>query len=383
MSVRVLIVDDEEPIARSMGDIVESMDHEYDLAGDVETARKKLEAGKYDLLILDMNLPMSPGRLTGRRENGRNFIEIIRGKMGLKDLPIIVVTGHDKGEADFILSVIALGGMDQTQYIQKPIDGDKMDQAIRRALAKSAPADPRPAPTAPASEKHAILKPFNAATRQMRIYLDEVKLCGLTIWTDRGSADMREAILLLNEKPDGRYVRIKGPALMKKLGRDPSNPISSPLKGLCDRASQLMAEHCGLSCDRYDLIDSRGGYHLTDWVDVVVVDCNALDEELGQPAQPATGKERPAAVQTAPNPLAKLEVALKGLASKQVERLIRICQALKESGARSFEDIQRLSRVSRAQNMRDIAALTDRGLLEKDGRQKARVYRLSERASSL
>jgi len=118
MTIRALIVDDEEDIVRTAGEVVTSLGHVFDSAGDIQTARQHLEAKRYAYLILDMNLPLEPGRLTGRRENGRNFLAAIRQMDGLATLPVIVITGHDRGESDFILSVMRAGGMDFTQYVQ-------------------------------------------------------------------------------------------------------------------------------------------------------------------------------------------------------------------------------------------------------------------------
>jgi len=123
--IKALIVDDDETILDTVGDILTSLGHKHDEAKDIETARNLLKTNSYDYLIQDMNVPIAPDRLA-RRENGPRFIEEIRIEMGMKNFPIIAITGQDRGESEFIFSVEdAAEGREFFRYIQKPLDGDK------------------------------------------------------------------------------------------------------------------------------------------------------------------------------------------------------------------------------------------------------------------
>lgn len=283
MTIRALIVDDEEEIVRTVGDIVRTLGHDYHSAGDIETARKCLKAAPYDYLILDMNIPVAPDRLTRRRENGRNFVATIRSMDGLATLPIIAITGHDRGESDFILSVMRAGGMAFTQYVQKPIDGDKLDKAIRESLSKG---DPQLAGSSVGRKaRNDALEPFRAKQREMVIHEDYVTICGVTVWQDRGQPDMRRILLALNKMDRGRYVRINGTRLGKALDRNASNPVSRPIKDFRDRARAVMTSECGLECGSQDIIASgSGGYHFTEWM--VVREAGADAQRAEQVRQP-------------------------------------------------------------------------------------------------
>lgn len=135
MTVRVLIVDDEPAIVRSLEQLAKLHGHAFDSAGDIETAKNRLQQHRYDYMFLDLNLPVADGDLDGRRENGLFFIRYIRAVKELAELPIIVITGHDRNDADFIVDVVRTGGSDFTEYERKPLAIDRLDKKIQWALA--------------------------------------------------------------------------------------------------------------------------------------------------------------------------------------------------------------------------------------------------------
>ena len=257
-----LIVDDDPAIIQTVGDIVRSLDHDADTASDIESAIGQLATRRYDYLILDMKIPVSAERKLGRRENGRNLIGRLRNNADTVDLPIIVITGEDSGESDFILSVIRVGGMKRTEYIQKPVDGDKLDCAIQRALQRQR--DEQQAPQHPA---------FTTGSRDMVITEEAITLCGVEVWSDHAQDDMREVLVALaGRTAGGRYRRIRGPKLNEMVDRDPTNPISKPIQRFRDRCTELMASECQLACGKFDVIceTKGGGYHLHDCIEVTI-----------------------------------------------------------------------------------------------------------------
>lgn len=262
---RALIVDDEPAIIQTVGDIVRSLDHQADTAGDVESAKTRLAARTYDYLILDMKIPVSTERKLGRRENGRNLIQILRANPQTVDLPIIVVTGEDSGESDFIISVMQVGGMAATRYIQKPIDGDKLDRAIQELLARRSGAAAAP-PT---------LKPFRCdEPRLLELNPDRALLCGVQVWADCAYPEMGQVLRWLAERGPHGFVRLPGRELCKRLQRNGSNPIGQPIKRFRDTCTERLATCLHLDCGLYDVIgDTKGGgYHFTEQIEVRIVD---------------------------------------------------------------------------------------------------------------
>jgi CheY-like chemotaxis protein len=261
---RALIVDDDPAIIHTVGDIVRSLGHSADTAGDVETAKARLAGAAYDYLVLDMKIPVSPDRKLGRRENGRNLIHFLRANPQTVNLPIIVVTGEDSGESEFIISVLEAGGMAATKYIQKPIDGDKLDRAIQCLLAKR---------VGGGSSAPVELRPFCTEERRiLEIASDRITLCGVQVWTDCAYPETGQILTWLAERGPHGYIRINGNELCQRLGRNASNPIGGPVKRFRESCREKMAACMGLDCGLYDVIGRTkgGGYHLTEHIEARV-----------------------------------------------------------------------------------------------------------------
>ena len=84
---RVLVVEDDLPLARLLGSWLQSERFLVELAHDGEEALQRLEEGEYSLVLLDLNLPKIDGMtLLGRIH------------AGLPQLPVLVLTGRNRTE---------------------------------------------------------------------------------------------------------------------------------------------------------------------------------------------------------------------------------------------------------------------------------------------
>jgi len=299
MDVRVLIVEDDAENVRVCGDVLIAHGHKFDSAADMESAQKLLVPDRYGFVILDLDFPVAPGRLS-RKENGKLLLEHIRKTPGLENLPVIVVTGRDGGDWDFGVSVLKTGHGGWTDYLRKPIHGEKLDKAIKDALAhmNGAQANER------LKGSFARLASFKAVPRVMAIYEDRVTLCGIEVWRDCAEAGLRDALALLSRKDNNGFVRIRGTKLNKDLSRDASNPIGKPLERFCKRASDLLKVQACIECGRYDILESKGGgYHFTSGMNIKVVGewARALgiepelapDEPTCEPSAPTNEPDEP------------------------------------------------------------------------------------------
>ena len=261
MKPRALVIDDSAAIIREVEDILESLDHTCDSAGDQDSARKLLAADKYAYVLLDLEIPVKPGKLS-RIQNGVNLLVQIRTTPGMENVPVIVMTGHGHDSPDIAVDVLKKGAVD---YVKKPFDKDKLDRAIQEALARDGAAVSGPR----AKTKPQKLTPFKDGRREMVIGEDSVKICGIELWRATYQPDMRKILIRLSQREGGGYVRVSGSKLMKELNRCESNPVGRPIKTFCDNASERLADGRGLECGRYDIIaKGGGGYHFTDWMDV-------------------------------------------------------------------------------------------------------------------
>lgn len=259
MKPRALVIDDNAEIIRDVEDILDSLNHVCDCVGDQDAARKLLGAGKYAYILLDLEIPVKPGKLS-RLQNGINLLTQIRDTPGMETVPVIVMTAHGNNTPDIAVVVFKRGAVD---YVKKPFTKDKLDRAIQEAIAKAdAAAGPR------TKVKPQAMTPFKDEPRVMVIGEDSVTICGIEVWRAGYQPDMRKILIRLSQKEGGGYVRVNGGKLMRELGRDASNPVGRPIKTFCDNASDRLAEARCLECGRYDIIASKGGYHFTEWMDV-------------------------------------------------------------------------------------------------------------------
>jgi DNA-binding NtrC family response regulator len=127
MSVKILIVDDEEDLVNTLQRLLlqEFLDSRVDVAYSGEEGLSWLAARSYDLLIADFRMP------------GFNGLELIKGVRYLDTrVPIVLMTGYGtmsiREEAD------QLG---VNLYVDKPFDVDKMLSAVRKLLLDEIGAD--------------------------------------------------------------------------------------------------------------------------------------------------------------------------------------------------------------------------------------------------
>ena len=82
-SLRILVVDDEEPVRETLAEMLVAVNHEVELAGSGQEAVEKMRAGGFDFVFTDLAMPEMDGWETAR---------MIR-----KDWPnvrIVLVTGY-------------------------------------------------------------------------------------------------------------------------------------------------------------------------------------------------------------------------------------------------------------------------------------------------
>ncbi len=150
MAPRVLIVEDNLPLAQAMARVITRLDVQVDVSGDGIEGLQKYAADPYDLLVVDLHLP---------RLSGVELVRKIRSTGRGKSLPVIIVTGVYKGDqyAKKARETLAI-----KYYLEKPFSQeallDSVKQSLPAAAKAAAPAQasapvsapaPAPAPAAP------------------------------------------------------------------------------------------------------------------------------------------------------------------------------------------------------------------------------------------
>jgi len=118
VSHKVLIVDDEAAIRETIEDILK--DHNYNtlVAGDGESAEKKLLTEDLDVLILDVMLP---------NKGGLELLDLIHVEYPL--LPTIIISGH--GNIRMAVDAMKRGAFD---FIEKPLSIERILNSVKNAI---------------------------------------------------------------------------------------------------------------------------------------------------------------------------------------------------------------------------------------------------------
>jgi two-component system nitrogen regulation response regulator NtrX len=120
MTGRVLVVDDEKNIRRTLRMVLEGPGHSVLEAASGEEALRVLDEEDVDLIILDIRLPQM---------SGIEVLEALRKRPGLERLPAIVISGHASlGEA---VHSVKVGAND---FLEKPLDRDRVLVSVENAL---------------------------------------------------------------------------------------------------------------------------------------------------------------------------------------------------------------------------------------------------------
>lgn len=122
----ILIVEDEQRLAEVLKMQLEEYDYKADIANDGYIGRHLIENNKYDLVILDINLPLM---------NGYDLCEEIRKND--KQLPIIMLTAY--GTPENKLAGFDVGADD---YIVKPFDFRELLARVNVFIRRSGPGVP-------------------------------------------------------------------------------------------------------------------------------------------------------------------------------------------------------------------------------------------------
>lgn len=123
---RVLVIDDEEVVLKSLRRTLERHHHYVDLALSSSSALERLAQHDYDLVITDLMMPEMNG------------IELLHRMRSLNlSIPVLVITGYPS--IPTALESLRLGAVD---YVPKPFTRKELMTPVNRALAgKTSAAD--------------------------------------------------------------------------------------------------------------------------------------------------------------------------------------------------------------------------------------------------
>ena len=118
---KILIVDDEPPIRALMRATLTMAGHQVAEASGGEEALEKIKKSDFDLVVLDIMMPVT---------DGYEVLERIKAIPSKAHIPVIVVTAKSY-ESEGIMREMTAGAID---HLSKPFDPEDLEIAVSRAL---------------------------------------------------------------------------------------------------------------------------------------------------------------------------------------------------------------------------------------------------------
>ncbi len=116
----MLVVDDERAIRDTLREILEDAGYEVAVAEDGVKALEQFNQERYDVVLCDIKMP------------GMDGIELLDKLQAESEVPVVMVSGH--GTIETAVDALKRGAYD---YIEKPLDLNRLLVSIRNALDKS------------------------------------------------------------------------------------------------------------------------------------------------------------------------------------------------------------------------------------------------------
>lgn len=247
---RILIVDDNDDVLEELTDLVNSKGHDYEKATCQEQALEMLGDTAFDLVLLDLQIPVKFEGTT-RIEHGKNLCQRI---FAMPDRPdVIVITSHGLNGWQLAVEMQELGA---ATFCGKPFDqnpiGPKIDKVLAQRAARSK------------SEPESAKAPFEGGT--LVVHPDSITLNGQVVGGIKGNAYIRRVIELLSASGEkGGRARLQAGEMAQTIGSHVSAPVVTSAINDFRRTCKLK-----LGCGQHEVILSHrsGGYQLADWIEV-------------------------------------------------------------------------------------------------------------------
>lgn len=123
MPKKILLIDDEELITRTLAKALERQDYEVLVAKNGQDAVVMAEAEEFDLIVSDIRMPGLDGVETVRR-----IFEALKER-GAKKIPTIFVTGYANQDIEEMAKAL-----NPHAYVFKPFDYSEFLGRVKEAL---------------------------------------------------------------------------------------------------------------------------------------------------------------------------------------------------------------------------------------------------------
>ncbi len=122
MAEKILVIDDEPSITKAIAGLLTDEGYRTETAPDAESALNFVRKSRFDLILLDLNLPGM---------QGVDFLRTIQDQLTVS--PVLVISGQS--DIPTALEAVKLGALD---YLEKPVQPEKLLASVRSSLQLSA-----------------------------------------------------------------------------------------------------------------------------------------------------------------------------------------------------------------------------------------------------
>ncbi len=147
-----LVVDDEPDICELLEITLLRMGIDARSVLDLESARRELETGHFDLCLTDMRLPDG---------NGIDLVRHISSHF--PNLPVAMITAH--GNMETAIEALKAGAFD---FVSKPVDLDVLRKLVEKAIKLGSPRDPKASDRQAQAQEPAVLLGQSASMERVR-----------------------------------------------------------------------------------------------------------------------------------------------------------------------------------------------------------------------
>jgi two-component system, NtrC family, nitrogen regulation response regulator NtrX len=203
---RILIVDDEPEIRRSLAGVLEDEGYRADTAEDGEACLDALPGAGFELVLLDIWLPGI---------DGMEVLERIQAIPFAERPEVVVISGH--GSIEAAVKATKLGAFD---FLEKPLSIDKISVVVKNALAHHALALENSQLKQDSSSRHRIIGesvPMKALRQQLSLMA--ATNCRVLIYGESGTGKelVAHAIHALSQRAAEPFVEVNCAAIPEEL----------------------------------------------------------------------------------------------------------------------------------------------------------------------
>ncbi len=209
--MKILIIDDEASIRKSLRDILEYEKYMVDDAPDGMEGLEKIKSNHYDVVLCDIKMPKMDG------------LELLQKAIEIKpDTTMVMISGH--GNIETAVEAIKNGAFD---YIEKPVDLNRLLITIRNATEKSSLVNETKTLKRKVSGENDMIGDSDAL-REIKQLIDKVAPTEARVLITGANGTGKELVARALHKKSNRS---KGPFVEVNCAAIPSELIESVLFG--------------------------------------------------------------------------------------------------------------------------------------------------------